>query len=224
MPNPALALAGVSAGTGLIGARAQKKAAASASSAQVQSAQLGIDEQRRQFDSIQELLAPFVSGGTDAMGLMASFANINGPEAQQAAIDNVSESPIFADQVRAAEEAMLQNASATGGLRGGNTQAALAQMRPAMLSQAIDQRYQMLGGLAGMGQASAAQQAQMGQNMANNVTDLYGQQGAARAGSALASGAATQNALGGIAGGFGNLMSYTSPMPEGASIFGKWGF
>ena len=53
------------------------------------------------------------------------------------------------------ENAMLQNAAATGGLRGGNLQGALAKFRPQVLSQLINQRMAQLGGLAGMGQQAA---------------------------------------------------------------------
>ena len=49
--------------------------------------------------------------------------------------------------VRQGEEAILQGASATGGLRGGNVQAALAQFRPAMLNRFVQQQYERLGGL-----------------------------------------------------------------------------
>ena len=91
---------------------------------------------------------------------------------------------------------MLQRASATGGLRGGNIQAALAQFRPQMLQQAIEQQYGRLGGFAGAGlgvteqlyrggQASAAGQASQAQTTGANVANLLGQQGAAQAGGAL---------------------------------------
>jgi hypothetical protein len=91
---------------------------------------------------------------------------------------------------------MLQRASATGGLRGGNIQAALAQFRPQMLQQAIEQQYGRLGGFAGTGlgvteqlyrggQASAANQASAAGTMGANVSNLLGQQGAAQAGGAL---------------------------------------
>jgi hypothetical protein len=55
------------------------------------------------------------------------------------------------------EEALLQNAAATGGLRGGNLQGALAQFRPQMLSNLITQQYNQLGGIGALG----AQGAQM---------------------------------------------------------------
>jgi hypothetical protein len=95
--------------------------------------------------------------------------------------------------VRQGEEAMLARASATGGLRGGNIQGALAQFRPQMLQQAIEQQYGRLGGLAGAGldvterlatggQQAAVGSAQVGQGAAANIGKLLAQQGAAQAG------------------------------------------
>lgn len=97
------------------------------------------------------------------------------------------------------EEALLQNASATGGLRGGNTQAALAQFRPQMLSQMIESQYSKLGGLAGMGQASAAGQASAGMQSGSNVANLLQQQGAALAGGQVAQGSVVGNTFGNVA-------------------------
>jgi len=130
-----------------------------------------------------------------------ALAGLRGPEAQQAAIAQIEQSPFLQAQIRQGEEAMLQRASATGGLRGGNIQGALAQFRPQMLQQAIEQQYGRLGGFAGTGlgvteqlyrggQASAANQASAAGTMGANVANLLGQQGAAQAGGALGRGAA----------------------------------
>jgi len=100
--------------------------------------------------------------------------------------------------VRQGENALLQNASATGGLRGGNVQSALAQYRPQILSDLINQQYGRLGGLSQMGQAAAGGQAVAGQSMASNVGNLFGQQGAALAGGQLAQGQTVQNAMSGV--------------------------
>ena len=91
---------------------------------------------------------------------------------------------------------MLARASATGGLRGGNIQAALAQFRPQMLQSAIEQTYGRLGKLAGAGlgltqnlisggQAAAGGVGSAGGAMASNVGNLLAQQGAAQAGGIL---------------------------------------
>ena len=115
-------------------------------------------------------------------------------------------SPMFQALARQGEEAMLQQASATGGLRGGNIQAALAQFRPQMLAQAIEEQYGRLGGLTSLGQLTSQNLAQMGQASAAgtataglrtgaDIAGLMGQQGAARAGAELAQGQAFANVL-----------------------------
>ena len=92
---------------------------------------------------------------------------------------------MFQALARQGEEAMLQQASATGGLRGGNLQGALAQFRPQMLAQAIEDQYSRLGGMTALGQQSAAGVGSAGMQSAGQIAGLLGQQGAARAGGTL---------------------------------------
>ena len=95
---------------------------------------------------------------------------------------------------------MLQNASATGGLRGGNTQSALMQFRPDLLAQVINDQYSKLGGLTQIGQASAAGQASAGMQNASNIGALLADRGAALAGGQLAKGSVARNTFGDLLG------------------------
>jgi hypothetical protein len=185
-----------SVAVGAFAANRASSAAKKASNAQSRSADAGIAEQQRQFDEIQKLLAPYVKGGTDATELQRAFLGLAGPGAEQAAIEGVRAGPQFQAAAREGENAILQNAAATGGLRGGNVQASLAKFRPNLLNQVIAQRFAGLDALAGRGQASAAGQAAAGQNSANAIAGLLQDQGAAQAGAALARG----NAQAGFAG------------------------
>jgi len=83
---------------------------------------------------------------------------------------------------------MLQQASATGGLRGGNVQGALAQFRPNILNQFLTQQYERLGGLARVGQTSAAGVGAAGMETAQNIGTNLQNVGAQRAGASLAQG------------------------------------
>ena len=98
---------------------------------------------------------------------------------------------------------MLSRASATGGLRGGNIQAALGQFRPQLLSNLIEKQYGQLGGLATLGQSSAAGVGTAGMNTGANIANLLGQQGAAQAGGAIAQGKAYGALPTALASGFG---------------------
>ena len=180
----------ISIGTSLLGANAQKKSAKSAANAEIQAAQMGIDEQSRQFDAIRESLAPYMSAGTSALDQQLRLLGLSGADAQKESISNIEQSPQFQSLYQQGENALLQNASATGGLRGGNVQGALAQYRPDLLSSLIESQYGKLSNLAGVGQNAAAQTGTFGQNASNNIADLLGQQGSAQASRALAEGQA----------------------------------
>ncbi len=144
------------------------------------------------------------------------------------AISNIEKSPLYQSQVQAGEEALLQNASATGGLRGGNVQRALGEFRPQLLNQLIQQRYQNYGGLAGQGlntagrlletgqqattniaqfgQAAAAGQAAGSLSTGSNLSNIVERQGQAAAGAEIAKGQAQADGIGGIAGAFGGIV------------------
>lgn len=269
MPDPVTGLtAGANVIGGIISSDSQRSSANSAAGAQTQAAQMGIMENRRQFDTVRDLLKPYVGTGTSALsqqrallgldspssvdweayvrgnpdalanwnsikgtssdkfgGDIAKFgeyhygadgsrrdlkpfttAAINGVDAQRAAINALQSSPLFTSLLQQGENAILQNSSATGGLRGGNTQAALLQFRPQLLSQVINDQYSKLGGLSSLGQSSAAGVGSAGMTTGNNISSLLQQQGAAQAGAALARGKAKSDMFGGILGGLGTVI------------------
>jgi hypothetical protein len=138
-------MAAATLGSAVIGGIVQSNAARSAANAQTEAADKGIAEQRRQFDLIQGLLKPYVGAGESALLQQMALGGMSGPEEQQAAIAAIEGGQEFETLTRSGEEAILQNASATGGLRGGNVQGALAQFRPQVLSSLINQQYGRLG-------------------------------------------------------------------------------
>ena len=229
MPDPITAL---TVGGGLIGSQMTSSATKSASETQAGAAQAGIDEQRRQNEAVQKLLAPYVQAGGGALGAYAPYQQagagalptlqqyaqagapaleqqqaligLRGPEAQRQAIAGIEGGGEFKALSEQARNSLLQGASATGGLRGGNIQGALAQFQPQLLNQLINQQYGRLGGLAAtggtvaqnlassglsatgelarIGQASAAGVGTAGSQTGANIANLLGQQGAAQAG------------------------------------------
>lgn len=232
----------VMGGSQLLGGLLQADAAEEAAGIQAGAAQAGITEQRRQFDELQRMLAPYraageaaltrlapyITGGERAYEQQAALAGLSGPEAQRAAVEAISGSPGFQESVRQGEEALLSRASATGGLRGGNIQAALAQFRPQMLEQAINQAYGRFGGLAGTGlgltenlitggRGAAGATGTAGQTTATNVANLLAQQGAAQAGGVLAGAAPFAN----LAALPGQLVGLN--LATGGSLFGGGG-
>jgi hypothetical protein len=183
--------AAIALGVGALGSAAIGASAASkAGKAQVAAADAGAAEQRAAREEMRRLLEPYVAAGNPALEAQMGALGLRGTEAQQAYVAQQEQSPIFQALARQGEEAMLQNASATGGLRGGNVQGALAQFRPALLNQFLEQQYGRLGGMTALGQQSAAGVGTAGMQSAGAIADLLGQAGAARAGSALGVGQA----------------------------------
>lgn len=183
MPDPVTAV--VVGGSQLIGSAMQADAAGKAAETQSGAAAAGIAEQRRQFDAMRELLKPYTEAGVPALEAQQAFLGLQGPEAERAAIERIRGGETFQALAQQGEEALLQRASATGGVRGGNIQAALGQFRPQLLSGLIEQQYSRLGGLTSMGQQSAAGVGAAGMETGVNVANLLGQQGAAQAGGQL---------------------------------------
>jgi len=183
MPDPVTAL--VVGGSQLVGSAMQADAASEAAGIQAGAAQAGIAEQRRQFDALQALLKPYTEVGVPALEAQQAFLGLRGPEAEKAAIERIRGGETFQALAQGGEEALLQRASATGGLRGGNIQGALAQFRPQLLSSLIEQQYGRLGGLTTLGQRSAAGVGAAGMETGTNVANLLAQEGAARAGGEL---------------------------------------
>ncbi len=200
MPNPVTAL--IVAGTSYAASESQKDAVETAGEVQTEASQAGIAETQRQFDKVQELLAPYVEAGTGAIGGQEALLGLQGQGAQAEAIQGIKDSPQFNMLQKTGEESILQNAAATGGVRGGNVQGALAQYSPQILSQLIESQFGKLGQVAGLGQASAAGTGAAAQSAGANIANLYGQAGAAQAGTSLAKGqinAGVYNNLGNLA-------------------------
>jgi hypothetical protein len=193
MPDPVTAL--VAGGSTILGGAVQARGARKAGDAQSQAAEMGVEEQRAARLATEKLLAPYVKAGTGSLQGQQALLGLLGPEAQQQAYSGIELSPIFQSMVQQGEAGILANASATGGLRGGNIQAALGQFRPQMLQSMIQDQYQNLAGLTSLGQQAAAGQASYGQQTAANIGNLYGQMGQARAGAALGQAQALGNVL-----------------------------
>jgi hypothetical protein len=215
MPDPITAtIAGVgSVASSVVGANAAGKAGR----AQERAAMKGVEEQRLAREEMRALLQPYVAAGGPALEAQMASLGLAGPEAQQAFVAQQEQSPAFQALARQQEEAILQNASATGGLRGGNVQGALAQFRPALLNQFITQQYDRLGGLTALGQQSAAGVGTAGMQSANAIGQLFGQAGQAQAGAALGKASAIQQTLN-LPAQFAGL-AYGSGKPGFGSIF-----
>jgi hypothetical protein len=205
----------------LLGTSDQADAAQKAAQQQSAAYGQGIQAQQKNFDYIKELLAPFVNSGTSANTQQGNISGLNGNDAQSKAIQSIQDSPWFSTLKSQGENSILQNASATGGLRGGNTELALSQFSPNLLQQLVQQQFSNLGGISAQGLSAGGSVAGAGTNTANALTNLYGAQGSALAGGTIAAGNEQANTMGGLLqiagmasgfGGFGGLGSSLNGM------------
>jgi hypothetical protein len=195
--------AAVAVGTiaaGYMSSEATTSAAETAAGAQTEASQQAIALQREQFNKIQDLLKPYVEAGVTSTEQQQALLGLKGDEAKKAAIKSIEGGDIFKGLAAQGESAILQNASATGGLRGGNVQGALAQFRPKLLSDMIQQQFQNLGSMSNIGQAAATGVSAFGEKSASNISNLIGDIGAAQAGAAQAAGKAESGMWGDISG------------------------
>lgn len=126
---------------------------------------------------------------------------MGGADKQASAIEALKNSPFFKSLFRTGEEALLANASATSGLRGGNTERGLADFGADTLMQTIRQQLADLMGAAGIGMNATNATAGFGARASDNISTSLIDQGKARASKDLA--------IGGInAGMWGNAGSF----------------
>lgn len=186
MVAPAIIGAGIGAIGSIFGGKGQKKSADKAAQAQIQAAQLGVNEQARQYDTTRNDLMPWLTAGNQALDAETDLLGLDGTDKQAASIAALKASPLFQSLFNTGEEALLANQSATGGLRGGNTNRGLADFGADTLAKVIQNQLANLGGLRGAGQTTGASLGALGADKAGATSQLLGQQGAAQAGSLLA--------------------------------------
>jgi hypothetical protein len=173
---------------GLLGGGSQKKAIKKATKQQVKFLNRAIDEQKRQYDTTRADFQPYRDEGYAGLDQLGDLVGTHGGDKQAAAIEALRASPFYQSLYRNGEEAVLQNASATGGLRGGDTERGLADFGADTLMQTIERQLSSLGGLAGMGMGATESVANFGANKANAVSGLLGQIGSAKAAGTIARG------------------------------------
>lgn len=113
--------------------------------------------------------------GNAALFQQQALSGLAGPEAQRMAIAEIEQSPEFEALVSQGEQAILQNASATGGLRGGATQGALANFRKQALNELVNQKKSEMGALSQQGLGSRQFLSQQGLGAAGQRAG-FGQQ------------------------------------------------
>lgn len=201
---PAIAAAGIAAAGAIGGGLIASHGASKAANIQNQADQAAIQEQQRQFNITDQELAPFRQAGLGGLAGYGDLVGTNGALAQSGAITGLQGSPLYQSLYRNGLEATLQNASATGGIRGGNTQMGLANFGADTLASVIQNQLGNLGSLAQLGLGATNSTGAFGAAASNNIAALTQQQGQNSGDAALAQ----AGALSGIFKNLGSLGSF----------------
>lgn len=216
---PAIAAAAIGAVGAIGGGLIASSGAKSAAKAQTKAADAGIAEQRRQFDIAQANFAPFRTAGLGGLTAYQNLLGLNGNQAAAAAIAALKGSPVYQSLYRNGLETTLQNASATGGIRGGNAQASLYNLGEDTLSRVIQNQLGDLAPLISIGSGATGQLAGLGANEASNISNLLGQIGQAQAGSSLTQGGIWSGVLSNLA---SSIASKIGPGASGGTLGGGY--
>lgn len=179
------------------GAKAQAKAAGQAS-----------DMQYQMFQEGMEATAPYRQAGAAALPGLQQYLSQGG---QNQVLSQYRASPLYQQQLEAGNENVLRNASATGALRTGQTDFALGSLPIQMQQQYLDQNFNRLQGIAGLGQGSA----NMVPGQAQAAGQSMGNYGIAAAQANAQGNQAMANMIGGTMGQLGGLGMYYGARQSG---------
>ena len=198
----AIAAAGIGAASSLLSGITAGKGAKKAAKIQAQVAREQLAQQQAQFNTTQTNIQPYVGAGNAALGAQQTLLGLGsgGSAGQQAAFDALKASPAFTALYGTGQDTILQNAAATGGLRGGDTQNSLANFGSSLLAQVIQNQLSNLGGISSLGANAAAGLASAGQANANASSAIIGNAGQAASTNALTQGAISGGMISGISG------------------------
>jgi len=185
----------IGAGASMYASSNAADAAETQADAQLEAAQLEAGYQQQALDYMkeqEELPTQFREGALTQLGGLYGLEG--GAGSQQGLINQARQSPLYSSMLKEGQDAVLRNASATGGLRSGNVQSALADSSTNALLTAYDQQLQGLQGMAGLPSnvnSIAQQTSNIGSTYAQGIqgAGLATSQGQVASGQALQSGA-----------------------------------
>lgn len=144
-----------------------------------------LDMQQDWMKQLQGLYDPYINAGTDALGMQTGMLGdiqglMSGPDYAAAA-----DSPMYQNMMQQGAQGITSQAAATGGLRGGNVQNALAENSQNALIQTANQDYankmgstmnyyNTLAGLSGQGLGASSMLGNQGGNVIGGMADTYG--------------------------------------------------
>lgn len=193
-------------------------AAKDAQKAQMYMMQQAIKEQRKAFAEGKEMLQPYSQAGLGGLQSYLALLGQSGNEAQQAAIAGLEQTPGYQAQLGAGQRAILQNAAATGGLRGGNVQQGLAEFGSGLFGQYYQQQLDRLGQLQNQGLQTQTGLANLRAGQAANISNQYNMMGQAQGQGILAQQAAKQQGMSNLGSALGAGAGFIFGGPAGGAL------
>ena len=170
----------------VFGGGAAKKAAKE----QTKAAKLGIEEMRRQYDLSRADLAPWREAGGAAINAGAAML--------KPGYDHTT-SPGYQFRFSEGQRAVESGAASRGMLMSGGTLKDLTRFGQGVAADDFNDQFNRQMAIAGGGQQAATAGAQMGQQSASGIADLYTQAGNAKASGYIGQANAIGNTIGQIA-------------------------
>jgi len=158
--------------------------------------------QQQMYEQGQQATQPYAQAGTEALSQMQGLTT---PEGQADFYNQYTQGPQYQQMQQQAEQSTLRNASATGGLRTGQSNVALASIAPQLMNNAYSQQMQGLQGLASQGAGIAGQAAGLATNVGTNVGGTQYQGGVNASAPQYQANTATSNMLGNTMGQLGGF-------------------
>ena len=179
--------AGITGGAQVLGAVLGAKGASKAARAEEQAAQRGIDLQRETRDISLGNLRPFLEAGQQSIGNLQNAANQQADPSQF--FNDYFQSNEYGQMSDQARRNILGSAEATGGLRTTSSSNLLGSIAPQLAQSAFarqqalqDNYFNRQMGVTNVGLNAAGGSNAVAGNAANQMSNLFAQQGQARAG------------------------------------------
>ena len=163
----------------------KSEASSDASEQQQEAAQAGIESQEDMFNQSLEINRPYREAGYEAV---EGLQGLSDPNQRGAMLDDYYNSGEYQALEAQQTEQTLRNAAATGGIRGGNTQAGLANISPQLGQNFLRGQENRLTGLGNWGIGASSQGAQGAQQFGAQQSALLQQMGQAQAQNTLTQG------------------------------------
>ncbi len=172
-------------GGSLLGAGVTAYSASQSASAAEEAASTSADAQTAALNYLKEINALPQELKESALTQLASLYGLTGDSstAQAELVSSIESSPFYESLVSSGEQAVLRNQAATGGLRSGNAQTALAESNQSVLQDLYNQQLSGLSSLAGLSTSESS------------IADLIESIGSTEASGITASAQSTQSGI-----------------------------